>query len=122
MADRTSIVALAINCAGFRCTWCTLAYCRSCFIRRSTFSTPTTASSTNPPMAMVRPPSVIVLIDSPKYLNTRTVTRIDTGMAVSEISVVRRFARKRKSTIATTTDAATSLPVSVEIDASMKDA
>ncbi|EWS52624.1 hypothetical protein X551_04593 [Methylibium sp. T29] len=64
MAERTSIVArptISIGCR--RLSGC---FARSSFRRRSTFSTPTTASSTSPPMAIARPPSVMVLIDSPK--------------------------------------------------------
>ena len=45
---------------------------------------PTTASSTSSPMAIARPPSVIVLMVRPKAWNTSTVIRIDIGMAVSE--------------------------------------
>jgi hypothetical protein len=45
-------------------------------------------------MAMARPPRVMVLIDRPKYLNTSTVMKIDTGMAVSAISVGARCAQE----------------------------
>ena len=54
-------------------------------------------------MAMARPPSVIVLIDRPAKWNTTAVARIETGMAVSEIAVVRTFSRNANSTTATTT-------------------
>ena len=40
--------------------------CAFCFSRRKTFSTSMIASSTSSPMAMARPPSVIVLIVMPK--------------------------------------------------------
>ncbi len=88
MADRTSIVACAtisIECKRL-CGW----LARSDFRRRSAFSTPTTASSTRPPMAMARPPSVIVLIDRPKYLKTSAVMKIDTGIVVSAMMVGRK--------------------------------
>ena len=118
MADRTSIVACAtisIGCSRL-CGW----LARSAFSRRSTFSTPTTASSTSPPMAMARPPSVIVLIDRPKYLKTSAVMKIDTGMAVSAMMVGRNVPRKKNRITATKIEAPISLPCSVVIEASMK--
>ena len=84
------------------------------------FSTSTTASSTSPPMAMASPPSVMVLIDRPKYLKTSAVMKIETGIAVSAMMVGRTVPRKKKRIAATKTDAPMSLPCSVEIDASMK--
>ena len=69
---------------------------------------------------MARPPSVIVLIDSPKYLKTSAAHMIDTGMAVSAISVGRSVPRKKKRMTATKTEAPISLPCSVSIEASMK--
>ena len=88
--------------------------------RRKTFSTSTTASSTSSPMAMARPPSVMVLIDSPKYLKTSAVIRIEIGIAVSEINVVRQLNRNRNSTIATTISASTRTRSTLPIDASIK--
>jgi hypothetical protein len=85
-----------------------------------TFSMSTTASSTRPPMAMARPPSVIVLMDSPKWRNTTTVVRMDSGIATSAISVVRTLPRKSSRMAATQTEAPISLPCSVVMDASMK--
>jgi hypothetical protein len=118
MAERTSIVACATTSIGCSrlCGW----LARSAFSRRSTFSTPTTASSTRPPMAIARPPSVIVLIDRPKYLKTSAVMKIDTGMAVSAMMVGRRVPRKKNRITATKTEAPISLPCSVVIEASMK--
>ena len=58
---------------------------------RKMFSTSTTASSTSSPMAMASPPKVIVLIEKPSSQNTTAVARIETGIAVSEIRVVRAF-------------------------------
>ena len=66
--------------------------------RRKTFSTSTTASSTSSPMAMARPPSVIVLMVRPNSWKTITVIRMEIGMAVSEIAVVRQFSRNRNRT------------------------
>ena len=71
-------------------------------------------------MAMARPPSVMVLIDSPKYLKTSAVMKIDTGMAVSAIRVGRSVPRKKNRITATKIDAPISLPCSVVIEASMK--
>ena len=84
------------------------------------FSTPTTASSTSAPMAIARPPSVMVLIDRSKALKTSAVIRTDTGMAVSEISVARTFMRKSIRTTATTIAASTSTRLTLSIEVSMK--
>ena len=84
------------------------------------FSTSTTASSTSSPIAMARPPSVIVLMVSPKALKTSTVTRIEIGMAVSEMSVARAFIRKTNRTMATTTAASSSTRLTLSIEVSMK--
>jgi hypothetical protein len=86
------------------------------------FSTSTTASSTNSPIAIASPPSVIVLIDNPSHLKTSIAIRIDSGMAVSEISMVRRLPRKKNSTPATRQAAISSLSCRLPIDASMKSA
>ena len=118
MAERTSSVAEAItSMAGLGSAAAALS-----FSRRSTFSTPTTASSTSSPMAMAKPPSVMVLIVRPKYLNTSTVTRIETGMAVSEMIVVRTFSRKANSTIATMMAPSRSASATLAIEFSMKSA
>ena len=52
-------------------------------------------------MAMARPPSVITLIDWPSHWNTSAVTASDSGMATSEITVVRTDSRNANSTMAT---------------------
>ncbi len=83
------------------------------------FSTSTTASSTSSPMAMARPPSVMVLMVRPKARKTRTVIRIDIGMAVSETNVARAFIRKMKRTSATTTAASISTRLTLPIEVSM---
>ncbi len=83
------------------------------------FSTSTTASSTSSPMAMARPPSVMVLMVRPKARNTRTVIRIDIGIAVSEMSVARPFIRKTNSTSATTMAASISTRSTLSIEVSM---
>jgi hypothetical protein len=90
--------------------------------RRRMFSTSTTASSTNSPIAIASPPSVIVLIDNPSHLKTSIAIRIDSGMAVSEISIVRRLPRKKNSTAATRQPAISSLSCRLPIDDSMKSA
>ena len=71
-------------------------------------------------MAIARPPRVMVLIDRPKYLKTRAVMKIETGIATSAITVVRTLPRNRNRITATKPDAAISLPCSVLIEASMK--
>ena len=86
------------------------------------FSTSTTASSTSSPMAMARPPRVIVLIDSPSHLKTRIAVRMDKGMAVSEISMVRKLPRKKNSTPATKNEAISSFICRLPSEASMKSA
>ena len=42
-----------------------------------------------------QPPSVMVLIDRPSHLKARIAVGMDSGMAVSEISIVRRLPRKK---------------------------
>ena len=59
------------------------------------------ASSTNSPIATARPPSVIVLIESPHHAKTRHVMMIDIGIARSVMTVVRRFSRNIASATAT---------------------
>ena len=71
-------------------------------------------------MAMARPPSVIVLIDSPARWKAIAVARIETGMAVSEITVVRTFRRNANSTMATATMASTSTRSTLAMEVSMK--
>src|SRR5262245_55073447 len=51
-----------------------------------------------------------------------TVIRIEIGMAVSEIAVVRQFNRNRNKTAATTTSASASTLLTLSIDVSMNDA
>jgi hypothetical protein len=67
------------------------------------------ASSTSSPIAIASPPSVIVLIDTPSHRNTRMAVRIDSGIAASEISVIRQLPRNSSTTTATTHAAAASL-------------
>ena len=70
-------------------------------------------------MAIASPPSVMVLIDSPKYLKTSAVMKIDTGMAVSanhgraQVPGRRTGSPRRRPTLI-------SLPCSVPIEAWMK--
>ena len=71
-------------------------------------------------MAIARPPSVMVLMDRPKYLNTSAVRKMDTGMAVSAITVGRSVPRNTNRITATNTDAPISLPCRVVTEASMK--
>ncbi len=73
-------------------------------------------------MAMASPPSVMVLIPSPIAWNTMAVARIETGIAVSEITVVRTFKRNANSTTATTTIASRRTVVTFFTEVSMKSA
>src|SRR5439155_1580822 len=67
------------------------------------FSTSTIASSTSSPTATARPPSVMVLTVRPKAWNTSAVMRIDSGMAVRVMTLVRTFHRNTNSTTNTQT-------------------
>ena len=69
--------------------------------RRRMFSTSTMASSTSSPMATASPPSVIVFIDKPNQWNTSPVIKMESGMAVSVMKVVRKFIRKRNRMMTT---------------------
>ena len=69
---------------------------------------------------MAKPPKVIVLIDKPKYLKTKAVNRIETGIAVNEMRTGRIVPKKKYSTTATKIDAPMSLPSKVLMDASIK--
>ena len=75
-----------------------LAFSRS---RLNTFSTSMIASSTITPMAIAIPPRVMVLMVISKNSNTNTEVISASGMAVREIIVVRKFARKSSRIITT---------------------
>ncbi len=66
-------------------------------------------------MATASPPSVSVLMDSPKAVITSAVMTKDSGMAVRVIAVVRTLSRNRKSTTTTrmapSRSASTTLPM-----------
>ena len=68
---------------------------------RNTFSTSTIASSTSEPMAIAMPPRLIVLMVSPKRWSVSSETMSERGMVTSEITVVRTFMRKSRSTMTT---------------------
>ena len=53
------------------------------------------------PMATARPPSVMEFTLTPNHLNVSTVIANDSGIAMSVMAVVRKFSRKRNSTIVT---------------------
>jgi len=96
---RTSLDASNTNCrSGMRSS---LGFRRFSRSRLYTFSTSTMASSTNEPMAMARPPRLMVLMVSPKAWSTRIAISMESGKAMSEIRVVRAFIRKKNSTITT---------------------
>jgi hypothetical protein len=61
-------------------------------------------------------------MERPIHWNTMAVTRIDIGIAVREIAVVRTLSRKENSTIATTAAASASTFRTLSIDVWMKPA
>ena len=60
------------------------------------FSISTVASSTRMPTASARPPSVMMLIVSPSALSTMIEQRIDSGIDMAMISVLRQLPRKTR--------------------------
>src|SRR5208282_2644050 len=76
-------------------------------ITRSMFSTTTMASSTTMPMASTSANSETVLAEYPMISSTAKVPTMDTGTAISGISVVRSLPRNRKTTMPTSTMAMT---------------
>ncbi|MNX72516.1 hypothetical protein D3C86_1038720 [compost metagenome] len=84
------------------------------------FSTSTMASSTSSPMAIASPPRVMVLTEIPKAFMNRKVTTNERGMAVRVMKVVRKFNRKRKSTISTRIAPSRRASSTLATDASMK--
>ncbi len=52
------------------------------------------ASSTKEPMAMAMPPKVMVLIFMPNRYKTMMVPKRESGIATTEITVVRKLAKK----------------------------
>ena len=113
--DRTSAEALAITCKRGSGS-ASRAFSRN---RRKTFSTSTIASSTTMPMATAMPPSVMLLTPTPAKENTNSVIAKDRGIAVSVISVVRRFNKNSSSTrvtmIAPSRIASLRLPMACEM-------
>ena len=61
------------------------------------FSIFTVASSTRMPTASARPPSVMMLIVSCSALSTMTEVRIDSGIEIAMISVLRQLPRNSRS-------------------------
>ena len=118
MPERTSTLALRTTSR----TGSRSRAARFCFSRRRMFSTSTTASSTSSPIAIASPPSVITLIDCPSHWNTSAVTASDSGIAVSEITVVRAESKKANSTIATMMAPSRSASATLPIEAWMKSA
>ncbi len=69
--------------------------------RFSTLSTSMMASSTNAPMAMAMPPRLMVLMVKPSQRNARMDTSSASGIASSEMRVLRMFMRNTSSTMTT---------------------
>ena len=96
---RTSLEALnTTSTTGSRLSGGKALFSRRCF---QTFSTSTIASSTREPMAMAMPPRLMVLRLSPNASSTSIVTSSDSGRVIREMTVVRKLARKTKSTMTT---------------------
>ena len=73
--------------------------CLSSFFRprlRSMFSSSTVASSTRIPTASASPPRVMMLKVSPSALSTITEVRIESGMEIAMISVLRQLPRNSR--------------------------
>ena len=60
------------------------------------FSIATVASSTRTPTASARPPSVMMLIVSPSAPSTMREARIDSGIEVEMMSVLRQLPRNSR--------------------------
>ena len=74
---------------------------------RSTFSMVTVASSTKIPMASVNPPSVIRLMVSPIALSKMIELRIDKGMEMAMMQVLRQLPKNSKMSAAVRQEAIT---------------
>ena len=61
------------------------------------FSISTVASSTRMPTASARPPSVMMLMVSCSALSTMIETRIESGIEMAMISVLRQLPRKQQN-------------------------
>ena len=81
----------------------------SSWIRRSTFSTTTIASSTSRPIANTMPNRVSVLMVKPAALRMASDPNNTTGTAMVGISVARQFWRKRNITTKTSNTASISV-------------
>ena len=89
----------------------------SVVMMRSTFSSTTMASSTTMPIASTRPNSVSRLIEKPSRYMPAKVPRMDTGTAISGISVARQFCRKTKTTTTTRISASMKVLITSSIEA-----
>ena len=72
-------------------------------------------------MATAIPPSVIVLIDRSNTAKTSAVMRIESGIAVSVMNVVRTFIRNRKRITTTSSPPSRSASATFSIARSMND-
>jgi hypothetical protein len=88
----------------------------SSWIRRSTFSTTTIASSTSRPIASTMPNKVSVLIVNPATWSTASEPSNTTGTAIVGISVARKFWRNRNITRKTRTIASISVWMTCSTD------
>ena len=81
------------------------------------FSIATVASSTRMPTASARPPSVMMLIVSPSALSTMIEVRIDSGIEIAMMSVLRQLPRKTRIISAVRQAAITASRTTPSIDA-----
>jgi len=86
------------------------------------FSIAMIASSTSRPIAIDRPPSVIVSICSPKAAITRIPVTRESGIAKAEMNVVRTLPRKRARMTMTRIAPSRSASATLPIATSMKSA
>ena len=120
MAPRTSEEAVKIvSSTDLRRSTGRASFCRK---RRNTFSTSMMASSTKAPMAMVRPPRVMVSMASPKIENVSTPATREVGKARAEIRVDRASPRKSSRTSTTRMAPSTSAVLTLVMAISMKSA
>ena len=96
-----------------------VAFSRS---RRTTFSTSIIASSTSSPIAMARPPRLMVLSVRPKRSIAMTAATSDNGSASSVMTAARTFIRNTTTTRMTRAAPSTNAVKRLSSDCSMKSA
>jgi len=118
--DRTSSVASRTMVAAGSCSGA--GFARFSRNRLTTFSTSMMASSTSAPMAIARPPSVMVLMPMPNARIVNTAAASDNGIAVSVIAAARALARNSRTTRMTRIPPSRRARTTLSIATSMKSA